>query len=92
MDRAGHLPLKIGYFTLEGIVLPGILFFKLIELCAKSAVFHQKDKRRDGSDNQDDGDQKNQQLNPGHWASLGVRAFFVSMLERGENGILQFVS
>jgi hypothetical protein len=58
MDRAGHLPLEIGYFTLEGSVLPGVLFFKLIKLCAKPAVLYQKDEGRDGGRDQDDRDQQ----------------------------------
>jgi hypothetical protein len=58
MDRAGHLPLQIGNFTLEGSVLPGVLFFELIELCAKPAVPHQKDEGRNGGRDQDDRDQQ----------------------------------
>jgi hypothetical protein len=58
MGRGGHLPLQISYFALEGSVLPGILFFKLIKLCAKSAVPHQKNESRNRGRDQDDRDQQ----------------------------------
>jgi hypothetical protein len=58
MDHAGHLPLEIRYFTLQGNVLPRVLFFKLIELCPKPAVPHQKNESCDGGRDQDDRDQQ----------------------------------
>jgi hypothetical protein len=67
------LPLEISEFTLEGSVLPGVFLAKPTKLRANFAVPHQKDERDDGGGDQEDRDQKDQQLDHGHWASLGVR-------------------
>ena len=54
-------------------MLPGVFLLKPIKLRANLAVPHQKDERDDGGGDQQDPDQKDQQLDHGHRASLGVR-------------------
>ncbi len=72
MDGGGELTLKIGNLALEGSVLPGIFFRKLVQILAQFLVLPQQREGDEGSGDRQNGKQHSNQLNKGHGGPWGA--------------------
>jgi hypothetical protein len=71
MGCRGELSLEVGNLALKGGVLPGVLFRKLVQILAQFLVLPEQNEGNERSGDRQNCEQHKNQLNKGHWASLG---------------------
>jgi hypothetical protein len=71
VDSGSKLALEVGNFTLERIVLPGILLRELVQILAQFLVFPEQNERDERSGDRQKGKNRSKQFDKGHGFSLG---------------------